>query len=150
MTILDKLIGYGTIELVKIRDGKVVEYRLIRNLIVNKGLEGMAKTFLDLASGFKYIALGSSSTAPDTSQTALGGEIVRALGTVTTQTTSVTNDTAVVYHTFTFTSSYVFREAGLFNASSNGLMACRTTFSDVSVEDGDSLMIKWKIQFTRS
>lgn len=123
------------------------------NLKTNAGLAGVASR-INGAGGeavFTYIAIGTGTTAPSASDTALQSEITtgggaRKSGTVSRETTTVTNDTATVQATFNFTASFNVSEAGLFNASTGGTMLSRDTFSAIPVASGDSLQITIKVQ----
>ncbi|HEX5429865.1 MAG TPA: hypothetical protein VFX17_02165 [Patescibacteria group bacterium] len=104
-------------------------------------------------AAFTYIAVGTGTTAFSTSDTALDTEtatsgLSRAAGTVSTVTTSVTNDTAQVLKSFTVTGTVAVTESGLFNASSSVTLLCRQTFSAINVVNGDTLQITWKVQNT--
>ena len=123
--------------------------KTIKNVVTNVGLAQMAGLFNGVATtAFTYVAIGSSSASASASDTALGDELYRSAGTTSRTTTNVTDDTAVIEHTFDFTSSHTIREAGLFDADTGGNMACRQVLSDISVESGDSLKIIWKVTFS--
>ena len=69
------------------------------------------------------------------------------MGTTNTESTTVSsNDTAVFQATFSFTTTYVLREAGLFSSSSAGVMLARRVFSGVSVVNGDSVSVIWSVR----
>jgi hypothetical protein len=144
---IDTLTLKGEIEIiVKDKDGKVKEYRKIKNLVVSAGKAQVAGLINGATTGvFNYIAIGTGTTSPSASDTALGNEVARASATVGRTTTNVTNDTATWSATFNFTASYAITEAGIFNASSGGTMLARQTFSAVNVVSGDSLTINWKV-----
>lgn len=92
-----------------------------------------------------HIAVGSGSTAFAAGQTTLVTEITtvgleRVAPTMSSVTTTVTNDTAKFIKVFTITGTATVAEGGLFNASSGGTMAVRVVFSPSrSVISGDSL-----------
>ena len=121
------------------------------NGITNAGMAEVAGLLLTDVGGtaFDYIAIGTGTTAFDPSQTALASETHRENATGTRVTTSVTNDTAQLEHTFSgYSGSESITESGVFNASSGGTMLCRQTFSAISVDwgAGDTLKVTWKIQ----
>lgn len=140
--------GHVTIE--HIRDGKVIDKREGPNLVVDTGLAEAAALLLTDASGtdFDYIAIGSGSTSPVAGDTALETEVERQSATGTQITTSVTDDTAQLQTTFSFTGTETLNETGIFNAASTGTLFARQTFSTVNVESGDDLQITWQIQFS--
>ena len=98
-------------------------------------------------TAFDYIAIGTGTTAPSATQTALVSEQQRAAATGTRVTTSVTNDTLqLVKDAFSFSGSYAITEVGVFNSSSGGTMLSRSTFSAVNVTANDTLKVTVKIQ----
>lgn len=134
-------------------DGRVKDVRYVKNLVVSAGKAGVASRINGAGSEavFDYIAIGTGTTAAAAGNTTLETEITtnggeRTQGTASRITTSVTNDTAQVQKTFTFTGSFAVTEAGLLNAASSGTLLSRQTFSAVNVVSGDSLQITWKIQ----
>ena len=123
------------------------------NVVTNTGKAGIASR-INGAGGealFDYIAIGTGTTSELATDTALETEITtnggaRAQdGSPTRATTDVTDDTSVVEVTYTFTGSFAVTEAGLFNASSAGVMLARQTFASVNVVNTDQLTITWKI-----
>ncbi len=131
----------------KDKDGKIKEVREIDNLIVNAGKSETAGLLIGDtgATAFGYIAIGTGTTAPSASDTALETETHRASATTSLTTTNVTNDTAQLEATFNFTSSYAITESGIFNDATAGDMLARQTFSALNVANGDSLTVTWKI-----
>jgi len=104
-------------------------------------------------TAFDYLAVGTDSTAPSASDTALGAEITdsglaRAAGTGSRETTTVTNDTAKLTHTWSsITADKSIRELGVF--ASGGTMLARATLS-VDVSAGDSLTLTHKTVLSSS
>ena len=144
----DRLTLRGEIEIwVYDKSGRLKDHRRIKNLIVNAGKAQVAGLINGSVSGaFTYVAIGTGTTAPSASDTALENEVMRVSATVGRTTTSVTNDTATWDATFNITASYAITEAGIFNASSGGTMLARQTFSALNLSSGDTLKISWKIQ----
>lgn len=136
-----------------------LERKNVPNLITNAGLAEIATLILaddpDSGTAFDYIALGSGS-GQTASSTTLATEITTnggarrggANATGTTVTTSVTDDTAQLVTTFSFTGTLAITESGVFNAGASGDMLCYQDFSVINVGNGDSLQITWKIQFS--
>lgn len=123
----------------------------ISNLITNAGFAGVASRINGSGSeaAFTYIAIGIGATAANVADTTLGSEITtnggqRAAATASRVTTDVTNDTAQLVLTYTFTGSFAVTESGVFNASSAGVLLARQVFSAINVASGDSLQITWK------
>ena len=129
-----------------------------KNLVVSAGKAAVAANVVSDVTGtkFDYIAIGTGTTAAAATDTQLVTEITGGGGqrrgttdvTGTRITTSTANDTGQWVTTFTFTANYAVTEAGLLNASSNGDLLCRQTFSAINVVDGDSLQLTWKVQFS--
>ncbi|MBC7128394.1 MAG: hypothetical protein H5T45_01515 [Thermoplasmatales archaeon] len=138
----------GQFNIKHIRDGKVIDERTYDNIIVNGGKAAVAGLILNDVTGidkFDYIAIGTGTTEENATQTALVNEVMRTNATGSRVTTTVTDDTAQLVATFNFSSSYAITEAGVFNASSNGIMLCRKVFSAINVGNGDALQITYKI-----
>jgi hypothetical protein len=144
----------GTILLtVKNKHGLITDERVIKNLITNAGFAGIASRINGAGSEalFDYIAVGTDNTAAAVTDTTLGAEISsgglsRAQGTASRVTTTVTDDTAQISKDFSVSSSFAIVEAGLFNASSSGVMLARQVFSAVNVVSSDTFTVTWKIQ----
>jgi hypothetical protein len=128
------------------------------SLVVPNGITNAGRATLSgLINGsgtpaaFTYVAVGTGTTAFDAANTTLETEtaasgLSRAAGTVSIVTTTITNDTAQVAKTFSVSGTVAVTEAGLLNASSNGTLLARQTFSAVNVVSGDSLAVTWKIK----
>lgn len=123
----------------------------ISNLITNAGFAGVASRLngSGAEAAFTYIAIGIGATAANVADTTLGSEITtaggqRAAATASRVTTDVTNDTAQLVVTFTFTGSFAITESGVLNAASAGVLLARQVFSAINVADTDSLQITWK------
>jgi hypothetical protein len=152
----DEALGLqGHVHIVKHdRYGFIREVRDGPNLVVTDGKEETARLLLGStfgANAFSHIAIGEDNTAPAAGQTALLDEITsqggeRDAATLTLATTSVSNDTAQYVTSYSFTDSFTVQESGLFNHSATGDMLCRQTFTALSVGNGDSLTVTWKIR----
>lgn len=123
----------------------------ISNLVVNAGLAGAAGRLngSGAPAAFTYIALGSGTTAATSADTSLETEITtyggeRAAATASLVTTTVSNDTAQLQKTFSFTGILSITESGVFNAASGPTMLARQVFSAINVANGDSVQITWK------
>lgn len=133
--------------------GSLQNSLVINNLVVSAGKAGVASRINGAGSeaAFTYIAIGTGTTAAAAGDTALQTEIStnggqRAAATCTRVTTSVTNDTAQLVVTFSFTGSFAVTESGVLNAASVGTLLARQVFSAINVANGDSLQITWKFQ----
>jgi len=91
-----------------------------------------------------YLALGTGTTAVAAGDTTLVTEITdtgleRALATMSTQTTTVTNDTSRATKTWTSTGTKTVGESGLLTASSGGTLYVREVKSPtITVNSGDT------------
>ena len=132
-------------KVVIIKNGEVVNTD--HNIITFGGITHSVELINGNGAGvFKWMAVGTGSTAPSSSQTGLVAQI-DIVGTTNTESTTVSsNDTAVFQATFSFTTTYVLREAGLFSSSSAGVMLARRVFSGVSVVNGDSVSVIWSVR----
>lgn len=147
--------GYVRLQ-VRDREGKLLqdtgfEKNLITNvaLAVFSGLVGATGA----QTAFSYLAVGTDATAAAASQTTLVAEIVdsglaRAAATVTRSTTTQTNDTLQFDKTFTVTGTKTVAEVGVFNAASVGVMAARKVPTAVSVVNGNTLAVTYKLIFS--
>ena len=117
--------------------------------LTNTGFAGVAL----LMAGIDYIGLGTGTTAAAATDTTLETEtsatgLARAQGTVSQETTTVTDDTHQVVKTFTNSSAgtVAVTEAGIFADASGGIMYDHQVFSAVNVEVGNSLQVTYKIK----
>lgn len=119
------------------------------NVITTSGLHALADYLCSAAASatrnpFYFIAIGSDSTAEDSSDTALGTELGRHTGTVTAFT-------AVYQVTATFASGSgtgnVY-EYGLFNANSGGKMLSRDTEGLITKGANDTLTVVAQMTLT--
>lgn len=124
-------------------DGSVKDKREIKNLVVTSGLSFIASRIRDAsASVMSHMAIGSGTAAAALPNAALGTELGRVALTATT-----VNANQVVF-TATFpagTGTGAITEAGIFNAGTAGTMLCRTVFSVVNKDAGDTLSITWTV-----
>lgn len=138
--------------------GKYKDYLQSHNLVVNGAFADVAGLINGSASpaSYDFIGIGTGTTAPAATDTALETEINNdgnptftnrgGAGVASRITTTVTNDTAQVVKTFTigaFTPAVT--ECGLFNANSGGSMFARQTFSAINLSNGDNFQTTWQI-----
>lgn len=148
----------GRFEFLHVRAGQVIDRRLVPNLVVDAGIAALAGLAIDpgtYSDPFTYIALGDGSTAVSAGNTTLDNEISgsgadRALATLSRVTDTITNDSARLVKTFTFTGSFAVREGGVFDADTAGTMLCRQTFSAINVVAADTLAVTYTVTFSPS
>ncbi len=134
-------------------DGTLISDETVENIFTNVGKAQCALLIGDAtATPFTYIAVGTSATAVTAADTTLNAEIVdtglvRASGTVSRTTTTVTNDTYQVTVTFTATGSKTVEEVGVFNASSVGVMLSHALSGSKVLANTDTLAVTYKLKF---
>lgn len=121
------------------------------NLVTNLGHQAAAARLGGIA-GFNaasYLALGTGTTAPAVTDTAmeseLTGGLARTNATVTQVTTNVTNDTLQLSATWTATADAAVTEEGIFDAASGGRLIAHQTRAAINLEAGDSITWTHKV-----
>lgn len=109
-------------------------------------------TALLAASAAKYVAWGTGTTTAAATDTALETESAesRVSGTQTQQTTDHANDTYQCVGEITSSSTQAITEAGVLNASTNGTLYARGTFSAINVDSGDKIEFTFKVKHDHS
>ena len=134
----------GNLEVILLdKTGKQKDYRKVNNLVVAVGKDVIASRLVgNTLAVMSHMAVGSSSTAAATSQTALGTELGRvALDSTTRSTNTITY--VATFPAGTGTGSIT--EAGILNAGATGNMLCRTVFGVVTKASGDTVVITWNV-----
>lgn len=137
-----KLSGYWWIKLYG-PDGKLKDQREGHNIVTTNGKEYLAQLLAaNLNSGttntFRYIAIGTGSTAESAAQTALVTEASRHTGTVS----YVSNAIYQVRATFAAGSGTgAIVEYGLLNSNSAGVMLTRDLESAINKGASDTLTV---------
>ena len=134
----------GNLEVILLDEtGKQKDYRKVNNLVVAVGKDVIASRLVgNSLAVMSHMAVGSSSTAAATSQTALGTE----LGRVALDSTTRASNTITYVATFPAgTGTGSITEAGILNAGATGNMLCRTVFGVVTKASGDTVVITWNV-----
>lgn len=134
----------GNLEVILLDEsGKQKDYRQVNNLVVAVGKDVIASRLVGNALAvMSHMAVGSSTTAAATSQTALGTE----LGRVALDSTTRASNTITYVATFPAgTGTGSITEAGILNAGATGNMLCRTVFGVVTKASGDTVVITWNV-----
>ena len=132
-------------------DGKILEERLVKNTVVTAGrawVLGQLETVNQVTSqSISYMAIGSGTIAPVTSNTALGNEVTRkAIGTfVTTNLTANPPSFDSVTSYATNEANTTLGEVGLFNSNASGTMLARATFASFVKATSNTLSITYTI-----
>lgn len=134
------------------KDGEIIKETTGENLITNAGFAAAAGLLGNTWSiaAFTYLATGTDATAAAAGNTALWAENTgswsdRASATVSRVTTTQTNDTLQLLHTFNFSWSKTVSEVGVLNAASTGILLARYIPTSDTFGNGDSLQITYKI-----
>jgi len=128
-----------------------------KNIITNVGLAAIIRlVFAGLTeTKFSHLAIGTGTAAESATDTALQNEVKRKTATITQTTTTVSGDTALCEATFssadTLSGTMNISEAGIFNASTGGILLARKVFSAIPInwDAGDTLTIRYYVQMTR-
>ena len=142
----EQLVATGTLKItVTAPDGAVKQEQEVKNLVVTTGLGFIASRMKDAtATVMSHMAIGTGTTTAATGNTALVTESARVALTSTT----VTGSSIAYVATFpagTPATLTAVTEAGIFNAASAGTMLCRTVFSVVNKDVGDTMSITWTV-----
>jgi hypothetical protein len=125
------------------KEGQIVDQRDVKNLVVAMGKDHIASRMVGTSSAvMSHMAVGTDNTAPDSADEELGAEA----GRVTLSTYTASTNTVTATATFPAgTGTGALTEAGILNASSSGDLLCRTTFSTVTKNAGDTVAITWTV-----
>jgi hypothetical protein len=134
-------------------DGKVIEERIINNLLVTQGRSwvlGQLETVNQLtAQAIGFLAIGTSTVAPTTADTLLGSEVTRiAVGTWVTSTLTANPPSWQAQASFASNiGNTTLAECGLFNSSGANVatMLGHATFTSFSKTTSNTLTISYTI-----
>lgn len=153
LTLVDSPHFIDSLEIIHKRKGKVIDHREVTfDLVTNIGKAALAGLINGVVTTpFKYVAIGTGTTAANVADTTLEAEITtgggaRALGTCTQVTTTVTNDTAQIEVTYTFTAGFAITESGFLDSVSNGVLGGRQVFGAYIVVATDEVIFRWKVK----
>lgn len=135
----------GDVSIVLNREDGSVENIDIHNLVVNTGLNYIVSRMKDTAANaMSHMELGTGTTAAAAADTGLQTAISGSRVALTS--TTVSGNTITYVASFPAgTGTGAVTEAGIFNASSAGTMACRTVFPVVNKQAGDSMTVTWTV-----
>jgi len=131
--------------------GREIEKRSINNVVVTAGrrwvLQQIESSDINTAQSISYLAIGTGTAAPATSDSALGSETTRkAIGTFTTSnlTSNPPSWRAEVSYA-TNEGNTTLAEAGLFNSSAAGTMFNRATFTTLNKTTSNTLTVRFTV-----
>lgn len=142
-----KTIGTWEIKTVNKLTGEILQIETVKNIIVNSGLERMARMCIgDNTTYFRAIAVGTDATGAQATDTELGTEVARSVSATLSYEASYK---AKLTYTFSFGGSYSIVEAGCFDSEtvSGSVMLNRATFSAKSVSTVIDLIATVTITF---
>jgi len=147
---LFQVIDNWKIDRVDNNTGEILDSEEFSNLIVNNGLERVARLINgDSSTYFRAIAIGTGPTAATNSDSALDDEFTRSTATLTYEASYKAKFT----HTFTFGTgvSETITEAGIFDSAtvSGSTMLARLVFTGKEVSPLISLIITGTITVAR-
>jgi hypothetical protein len=121
-----------------------------KNLVVQTGRNYIASRMKSagIPAEIGWMELGTSSTAPNENQQALVTPFTPTIARVPIQVSGGTVSNNKITYVATFPAGVAtgnITEAGLFNASTGGIMLCRTVFGVVNKPASDSLSITWEV-----
>ena len=126
-------------------DGKVKTEQLLKNLVVDTGLNFIVSRMKDAtADVMSHMTVGTGTTPAAAGDTTLEAEIAGAR-TALTSTTVATNQVTYVSSFSAGVGTGAITEAGVLNAASGGTLLCRTVFPVVNKQAGDSMTITWTV-----
>jgi hypothetical protein len=134
-------------------EGKILQERLIENTVVTQGRSwvlGQLETVNQVtAQAIGFLAIGTSTTSPATSDTLLGSEITRvAVGTWVTSTLTANPPSWQAQASFASNvANTTLGECGLFNtsAANAATMLAHATFTSFSKTTSNTLTISYTI-----
>jgi hypothetical protein len=145
----DRLRVNGELRIVITDRAGRVQCDLVTNLVVATGRNHIADQMSGKSDGqMSHMALGTSTTAADYSDTALGVEIARVAVTPAQGSAPNLNQVVYVGDFPPGTGTGVITEAGIFNAGSSGVMLCRSVFNAKDKGASDSMTITWTLTFS--
>lgn len=126
-------------------DGQVKEDVLLKNLVVDTGLNFIVKRMKDAtADVMSHMSLGTGTTAAAAADTTLQTEI-NGSRVGLTSTTVTANQITYIASFAAGVGTGAVTEAGIFNNSTGGTMLCRTVFPVVNKQSGDSMTVTWTV-----
>ena len=144
-----RLKGFIEAELRNAFTNEVIERTKTPNQIVVGGrkwvLQQLASSEMNTALSIGYLAVGTGTVSPATSDSALGGESLRkAIGTFSTANLTANPPSWQAAVSFaTNEANTTLSEVGLFNSNSAGTMLGRATFTTLNKSTSNTLSISY-------
>lgn len=132
-------------------NGNVLDRRKVDNTIVTTGrkwvLRQLSSADIVTSESISHMAIGTTTTAPATGDSALGGETTRN-AIVSFTTTNLSSNPPSWRAECSFASNEgntTLAEVGLFNSSANGTMLGRATFATLNKTTSNTLSISYTV-----
>lgn len=132
-------------------EGKVIEERIVNNTVVTVGrvwiLQQLESVNINTNLTISNLAIGSSTVAPTTGDTALGNEVLR-VSIATFSTTNLTANPPSWQAQVSFATNQAnttLAEVGLFNSNAAGTMIAHATFASFVKATSNTLNISYNI-----
>lgn len=121
------------------------------NMVVDDGFNLLLDLLQGNSTPLSYVALGSSTNAPASTDHALGSEVARI---AVSSFTSASNDLTVTGYFLPTQANVSLAEAGIFggsatSAANSGTLYSRVTFAAFTKDDLESLTAQWDLGFAR-
>ena len=132
-------------------NGNVIEERRVDNTVVTAGrrwvLQQIASSLISTAQSIGFIAVGTGTTAPATSDSGLGSETSRiAINSFSSANLTSNPPSWRAEASFaTNQANTTLAEVGMFNSSSGGTMLSRSTFTTVNKTTSNTFAISYTI-----
>lgn len=128
------------------KDGAIKDIRKINNLVVTTGKNWVVDqlTTTPTLPKIGYMGIGTGTATPSVSDITLQTEIDR---NALTSKVGLNNILTMVSRWTAGDGTGAITEAGLFTASTSGVMISRTVFDVVNKGASDSLEIEWQLEF---
>jgi hypothetical protein len=147
MKLSNNLVATGKLAIVLTdENGNIKHSEEVKNLVVDTGLDFIASRMTGTSANvMSHMGLGSGTTAAASGDTALQSPLGSRVA-LTVSGGSASDNTVTYVASFPAGSGTgAVTEAGVFNASTNGTMLCRTVFSVINKAAGDSMTITWTV-----
>lgn len=133
------------------RDGNEISRQTVNNVVVTAGrrwvLQQIASSLIVTSQSIGFIAVGTGTVSPATSDTALGSESTRnAINSFSTVNLTANPPSWRAEVSFaTNQANTTLGEVGMFNSSSGGTMLSRSTFGTVNKTTSNTFAISYTI-----
>lgn len=147
MQTIEQLKLKGELQVVLTKADGSEETHDFKNLVVDTGLNYIVSRMEGADDNvMSHMELGEGTTAAASTDTALESAIAGSRIALTSTTVADGGNTITYVATFgAGTGTGAVTEAGLFNASTDGTMLCRTVFPVVNKQAGDSMTVTWVV-----